>query len=340
MDCQSHVPGVTAASVQFSGMAATVATGVGEGLGVAAGGIGCGTFAGGTVHAASMIKIVGTVERSMRGIAITAPLWDGGCMAATKLPAAKKIRVDVALAEQGLAESRARAQALVLAGLVYAGEAKIVKPGQQVAGDAVLTVRGRDHPWVSRGGIKLAHALRHFGLDPDGAIAMDIGSSTGGFTDVLLSHGAQRVFAVDSGTNQLAWKLRQDSRVTVLEQTSARVLTPREIDTPCNWVVCDASFIGLAKVLEVPLRLAAPACQLVALIKPQFEVGRAEVGKGGVVRDPALHNRVCEEVRCWLEGLGWSVHGLTESPITGPEGNVEFLIAAVRGQADVTGIAT
>lgn len=249
-------------------------------------------------------------------------------------PAAKarppKSRVDQLLVERGLAESRARAQALVLAGLVFSGESKLAKPGQTLPADAPLQVRGRDHPWVSRGGIKLAHALDHFGLDPAGAVAMDVGSSTGGFTDVLLSRGAARVFAVDSGTNQLAWKLRQNPCVTVLEQTSARVLTPAMIDAPCDWVVCDASFISLAKVLEVPLRLAARECRLVALIKPQFEVGRAEVGKGGVVRDPALHARVCAEVRNWLEGEGWDVQGITESPITGPEGNVEFLISAQR----------
>lgn len=241
-----------------------------------------------------------------------------------------KARLDQLLVDRGLAESRTRAQALVLAGLVFSGETKLAKPGQQLAVDAPLDVRGRDHPWVSRGGIKLAHALAHFGLDPAGAIAMDIGSSTGGFTDVLLSHGASRVFAVDSGTNQLAWKLRQDPRVTVLEQTSARILTSALIDAPVNWVVCDASFIGLAKVLEVPLRLAQPECRLVALIKPQFEVGRGEVGKGGVVRDPALHARVCDEVRAWLEAGGWRIQGIVESPITGPEGNVEFLVSADR----------
>ena len=247
-------------------------------------------------------------------------------------PTAKpqKRRVDQLLVERGLAESRARAQALVMAGLVFAGETKIDKPGHQLADDAALDVRGRDHPWVSRGGIKLAHALAHFGLDPAGATAMDIGSSTGGFTDVLLTHGADHVFCVDSGTNQLAWKLREDPRVTVLEQLSARLLTSEHIDRPCNWVVCDASFISLAKVLEVPLRLAATPCQLVALIKPQFEVGREEVGKGGVVRDPALHARVCEEVRGWIEGLGWQVQGIATSPITGPQGNVEFLISATR----------
>jgi len=244
-----------------------------------------------------------------------------------------KQRIDQLLVSRGLAESRARAQALVMAGLVFVGDRKVDKSGQQVAEEADISVKGRDHPWVSRGGIKLSAAIGHFALDPAGAVAMDIGSSTGGFTDVLLQNGAEHVFAVDSGTNQLAWKLRQDPRVTVLEQTSARVLTPEQIDRPCGWVVCDASFISLAKVLERPLELAAPDCRLVALIKPQFEVGREEVGKGGVVRDPALHARVCEEVREWLQSSGWTVDGIVESPITGPEGNVEFLIAARRGIA-------
>jgi 23S rRNA (cytidine1920-2'-O)/16S rRNA (cytidine1409-2'-O)-methyltransferase len=242
-----------------------------------------------------------------------------------------KQRLDQLLVSRGLAESRARAQALVMAGVVFSGETKLEKPGQQLAEDAEIEVRGRDHPWVSRGGIKLAHALTHFGLDPAGATAMDIGSSTGGFTDVLLQKGAAHVFAVDSGTNQLAWSLRQDPRVTVLEQTSARVLTAELIDRECGWVVCDASFISLAKVLEVPLSLATDECTLVALIKPQFEVGKGEVGKGGVVRDPALHARVCGEVQEWLESTGWTVSGITQSPITGPKGNVEFLIAARRG---------
>lgn len=247
-----------------------------------------------------------------------------------KRPAAK-VRADQLLVQRELVESRARAQALILAGLVFSGETRIAKAGQLIPENAPLDVRGRDHPWVSRGGVKLAHALAQFGLDPSGATAMDIGSSTGGFTDVLLTHGATRVFAVDSGTNQLAWKLRQDPRVTVLEQTSARILTPELVDAPCNWVVCDASFIGLSKVLDVPLKLASEKCQLVALIKPQFEVGKGEVGKGGVVRDPVLHARVCDEVRAWLDSGGWKVQGITESPITGPEGNVEFLISAQRG---------
>ena len=231
---------------------------------------------------------------------------------------AVKRRIDQLLVERGLAESRTRAQALVMAGLVYAGPetkgARVDKPGQQVPADAPIEVRGRDHPWVGRGGVKLDHAIEHFGLDPSGAVAMDIGSSTGGFTEVLLARGAEHVFAVDVGTNQLAWKLRQDSRVTVLEQTNARELTPKLIDRPCDWVVCDASF-----------------CTLVALIKPQFEVRREEVGKGGIIRDPELHARVCREGREWLEEGGWRVEGITESPIKGSEGNVEFLIAAQRG---------
>jgi 23S rRNA (cytidine1920-2'-O)/16S rRNA (cytidine1409-2'-O)-methyltransferase len=238
-----------------------------------------------------------------------------------------KMRADQLLVDRGLAESRARAQALIMAGLVFVGTRKIDKPGQAVADDVALDVRGRDHPWVSRGGIKLAHALAHFGLDVAGAVAIDVGSSTGGFTDVLLTNGAARVYAVDSGTNQLAWKLREDERVVVHEKTSARILTATHIPEPIDLIVCDASFIGLAKVLDVPLGFAKAGARLVALIKPQFEAGRGEVGKGGVVRDPAIHARVCAEVSEWLTGKGWQVDGVVESPITGPEGNVEFLIS-------------
>lgn len=239
-----------------------------------------------------------------------------------------KTRADQLLVDRGLAESRTRAQALVMAGLVFTGDRKVEKPGQQLAEDAPLDVRGRDHPWVSRGGIKLAHALDHFGIDPTGAVAIDVGSSTGGFTDVLLSRGAARVYAVDSGTNQLAWKLRQDPRVIVHEQTSARILTPAHIPEPIDLIVCDASFIALAKVLPVPMGFARPGARLVALIKPQFEAGRGEVGKGGVVRDPAIHTRVCAEVSDWLTSIGWVPEPPVASPITGPEGNVEFLILA------------
>lgn len=237
-----------------------------------------------------------------------------------------KSRLDQLLVERGHAETRTRAQALVMAGHVMIGDKKADKPGQQVAADAEIAVTGKDHPWVSRGGIKLAHALIEFDIDVTAHVAIDVGSSTGGFTDVLLSSGAAKVYAVDSGTNQLAWKLRNDPRVMVHEQTSARILTAAHISEPVDIIVCDASFIGLSKVLETPLGFAKENCQLIALIKPQFEAGRAEVGKGGVVRDAAVHARVCSEVRTWLESIGWEVLGLTTSPITGPQGNIEFLI--------------
>jgi 23S rRNA (cytidine1920-2'-O)/16S rRNA (cytidine1409-2'-O)-methyltransferase len=239
-----------------------------------------------------------------------------------------KLRADQLLADRGLAESRTRAQALIMAGLVFAGGAKVAKAGQMLLDDAQIDVRGRDHPWVSRGGVKLAHGLDNFGWDVAGAVAIDVGSSTGGFTDVLLTRGVARVYAVDSGTNQLSWKLREDPRVVVLERTSARILTPAHISEPVDLIVCDASFIGLAKVLERPLTFAKPGARLLALVKPQFEAGRDEVGKGGVVRDPIVHARVCEEVAGWLSQQGWDVLGVTPSPITGPEGNIEFLLAA------------
>ena len=239
-----------------------------------------------------------------------------------------KIRADQLLLSRGLAESRTRAQALIMAGAVFSGERKLAKAGEMLAEDAALEVRGKDHPWVSRGGIKLDHGLTHFGFDVSGAVALDVGSSTGGFTDVLLTGGAAKVYAVDVGTNQLAWKLRQDPRVVVHEQTNARALTAEKISEPIDIVVCDASFIGLAKVLEVPLTFARAGAMLVALIKPQFEAGHAEVGKGGVVRDPAVHERVCTEAKGWIETLNWTVLGVTPSPITGPEGNVEFLMGA------------
>jgi 23S rRNA (cytidine1920-2'-O)/16S rRNA (cytidine1409-2'-O)-methyltransferase len=215
-----------------------------------------------------------------------------------------------------------------MAGAVFSGEKKLSKAGDMLAQDAALEVRGKDHPWVSRGGIKLEHGLSHFGFDVAGAVGLDVGSSTGGFTDVLLSRGALKVYAVDVGTNQLAWKLRTDPRVVAHEQTNARSLDETLIPEPVDVVVCDASFISIAKVLGAPLRLAKKGGKLVALVKPQFEAGRAEVGKGGVVRDTAVHDRVCAEVKEWVETQGWTVLGITPSPITGPEGNVEFLLAA------------
>ena len=240
-------------------------------------------------------------------------------------------RADQMLVDRGLVESRTRAQALILAGLVYAGERKLAKAGEALAEDVVLDVRGRDHPWVSRGGLKLDHALAHFGWDVTGAVAMDVGSSTGGFTDVLLSRGATKVYAIDSGTNQLAWKLRQDARVIVHEKTNARHLSAADVPEPIDLIVCDASFIALAKVLDRPLEFAQASARLVALVKPQFEAERGEIGKGGVVRDAAVHARVCAAAAAWVSARGWTVAGIVPSPITGPEGNVEFLLAALRG---------
>lgn len=240
-----------------------------------------------------------------------------------------KERVDKLLVDRGLVETRAKAQALILAGLVYSDTRRIAKAGDQIQTEAPLSLKGQDHPWVSRGGLKLAKAIDHFTLPVAGGIAADIGASTGGFTDVLLHHGAARVFAVDVGHGQLAWKLRQDARVIVLEKTNARHLTSAEIPEPLDIVVCDASFIGLATVLPAALALARPGAWAVALIKPQFEVGPGQVGKGGVVRDPAQHEEVCARIENWFgQQLGWSVLGIVESPITGPEGNKEFLIAA------------
>ena len=237
-------------------------------------------------------------------------------------------RVDQMLVDRGLVESRARAQALILAGLVYAGDRRVEKAGQTLADDAALAVKGRDHPWVSRGGVKLQGGLDHFGWDVAGAVALDVGASTGGFTDVLLTRGAARVYAVDVGHGQLAWKLRSDPRVVVLERVNARHLDGSHVPENVDLAVCDASFISLAKVLETPLKFVRPGGRLLALIKPQFEAGHGEVGKGGVVRDPTIHERVCAEARAWLEARGWAVEGVTTSPIKGPEGNVEFLIGA------------
>lgn len=240
-----------------------------------------------------------------------------------------KERVDKLLVDRGLVETRAKAQALILAGLVYSETKRIAKAGDQISVDAPLVLKGQDHPWVSRGGLKLAKGIEHFALPVAGRIAADIGASTGGFTDVLLHHGAARVYAVDVGHGQLAWKLRQDSRVVVLEKTNARHLASAEIPEPLNIVVCDASFIGLETVLPAALALTKPGAWALALIKPQFEVGPGQVGKGGVVRDPALHAEVCARIEAWFaRQSGWSVLGIVESPITGPEGNREFLIAA------------
>ena len=244
---------------------------------------------------------------------------------------AQRPRLDQLLLSRGLADSRARAQALILAGVVFSGERRLDKPGTMLAEDVAIEIRDRALPWVSRGGLKLARGLEAFGIDPTGMVAIDVGASTGGFTDVLLQNGAARVYAVDVGYGQLADKLRHDPRVIVRERLNARYLGPRDIPEPVDLVVCDASFISLRLVLPAALALARPTAKLVALIKPQFEVGKGEVGKGGVVRDPAAHQKVCGEIADWLNGLpGWSVDGIVESPVTGPAGNREFLIGATR----------
>ncbi len=244
-----------------------------------------------------------------------------------------KRRADQLLVDRGLVESRTRAQALILAGKVWSGDRRVGKAGDSLAEDAALEVRGQDHPWVSRGGLKLDHALQAFGLSAAGLTCLDVGASTGGFTDVLLHHGAARVYAVDVGHGQLAWRLRTDPRVVVLERTNARYLTAEQVPGAVQALVCDASFIGLSTLLPAPLALCAPGAWAVALIKPQFEAGPGQVGSKGVVRDAGVHRAVCARVQAWWAGLpGWTVLGVADSPITGPEGNREFLIGATLGR--------
>ena len=238
-------------------------------------------------------------------------------------------RLDALLVERGLVETRNKAQSLIMAGLVWSGDRRLEKPGMVLPDETQIEVRGRDHPWVSRGGLKLVHALDRFSIDPTGVVALDVGASTGGFTDVLLARGAVRVYAVDVGYGQLAAKLRTDPRVVLLERVNARNLTRTQVPEPIDLVVCDASFIGLEVVLPAPLALVAEHARLVALIKPQFEVGKGKVGKGGVVRDPELQREVCDRVVAWLDTqAGWRVEGLIESPILGADGNQEFLVYA------------
>jgi 23S rRNA (cytidine1920-2'-O)/16S rRNA (cytidine1409-2'-O)-methyltransferase len=240
-----------------------------------------------------------------------------------------KRRLDQLLVDLGLADTRSQAQSLIMAGLVFKGEVRLDKAGTMLAPYTDVSVKGREHPWVSRGGLKLAHGLDAFAVDPKDKVCLDVGASTGGFTDVLLSAGASKVYAVDVGHGQFAWKLRNDPRVVLLERTNARNLTAAQIPERVNVIVCDASFIGLATVLPASLARAAPGAHLVALIKPQFEVGKGRVGKGGVVRDPELHEEVCAQMRAWIDSLPeWQVLDIAESPITGPRGNKEFLIAA------------
>ncbi len=241
---------------------------------------------------------------------------------------ATRVRLDALLLQRGLAESREKARAFVLAGLVEVNGRPVHKAGTMVSEDVEVRVSGPDHPWVGRGGIKLAHALDVFGIDPAGRLGLDIGASTGGFTDVLLQRGARHVIALDVGHSQLHWKLRSDARVTVLEGVNARLLSRGDlpdIGHGVDIVTIDVSFISLRYILPVVPDLLAPGADILALIKPQFEAGRAHVGAKGIVADPAIHARVVDEVTAAAAALGLARRGLIESPITGAEGNREFL---------------
>ncbi|MBW4023140.1 MAG: TlyA family RNA methyltransferase [Proteobacteria bacterium] len=246
-------------------------------------------------------------------------------------PKSRRVRADRLLLDRGLVDSPERARAVIMAGQAFHDTRRIDKAGDLLPDDAAVTLKGQDHPWVSRGGLKLAHGLAHFGVSAEGRVCLDIGASTGGFTDVLLGHGAARVYAVDVGHGQLAWKLRNDSRVAVRERTNARLLTASRVPEPVEALVCDASFIGLRAVLPAPLGLCAPGAWAIALIKPQFEAAFQDIGPRGVVTDAGLRAAICADISAWWSGLpGWEVLGVTESPITGPEGNHEYLIGAVR----------
>ena len=236
-------------------------------------------------------------------------------------------RIDKLLVERGLAESRNRAQAMVMAGVVLADEKRVEKPSETFAVDAVIRIKGDspENKYVSRGGLKLEAALASFSIDPNGFECIDIGSSTGGFTDCLLKNGAAKVVAIDAGTNQLVWKLRIDPRVEVRERTNARDLEPGDFNKQFDLAVVDVSFISVTKILPAIVPLLEPAGKLIVLIKPQFEVGRGEVGKGGIVREPEKHKRVVDEVNEFSTSLGLRPNGLIESPILGTEGNKEFL---------------
>ena len=242
----------------------------------------------------------------------------------------EKRRADQLLVEQGLAESRAKAQALILAGLVSCAGRRVDKPGEQVAADATLTLRGREHPWVSRGGIKLAAALDQFHLDVTGRICLDVGASTGGFSEVLATRGAKRVYAVDVGTGQLHPRLAARSEIVSMEQTDIRTLDPARLAEPPDLAVVDVSFISLKLVLPAIGNLLRARATIVALIKPQFEAARAAIKKG-IVRDPAVHAAVCDEIAAVFTAEGWRVSGVIPSPIPGGDGNREFLIEAERG---------
>jgi len=242
-----------------------------------------------------------------------------------------KIRLDIYLTENGLAESRAKAQAVIMAGEVYINDQKIDKAGAQVTGDEVIEVRSKSQKYVSRGGKKLEKAIDVFGIDLVGKVCVDIGASTGGFTDCMLQNGAAKVFAVDVGYGQLAWKLRSDERVVNMERTNIRYVTNEQIGEKIDFASIDVSFISLKLVLPVVFDLLAENGQAVCLIKPQFEAGKENVGKNGVVRDKKVHKSVINDVICFTNSAGFDIIGLDFSPIKGPEGNIEYLMWICRG---------
>jgi len=237
-----------------------------------------------------------------------------------------KQRIDTLLVERGLVETRSKAQALILAGNVLAGEQRIDKPGQLVDPELPLRIKGEALKYASRGGLKLEAALEQFGINPEGRQCIDIGASTGGFTDCLLQHGALRVWAIDVGHNQLAWKIRNDPRVTVIEGQNARELRADQFDQKLDLATIDVSFISLTNILPAVSSITSDSADIVALIKPQFEVGKGEVGKKGIVRDPAKHRAVLQRIATFADGIGLRALDLIESPILGAEGNREFLI--------------
>lgn len=236
-----------------------------------------------------------------------------------------KDRLDVLLVNKNLAESRTKAQAIIMAGEVFVNQQKVDKPGTMVSSDAEIEVRGNACPYVSRGGLKLEKALRDFGVDPTGYVCSDSGASTGGFTDCLLQKGAKKVFAIDVGYGQLAWKIREDPRVVCMERTNIRYVTPEDLGEPLDLSVVDVSFISLKIVLPAIKALLKPTGQVLCLIKPQFEAGKEKVGKKGVVRDPEVHKEVLENFISLARSLDFTIRNLTFSPVKGPEGNIEFL---------------
>ena len=248
-----------------------------------------------------------------------------------------KERLDVLLVSRGLAETRSKAQAIIMSGEVYVGGQKADKPGMSYEDTVEIEVRGHACPYVSRGGLKLEKALRDFGVDPTGYVCSDSGASTGGFTDCLLQQGAAKVFAIDVGYGQLAWKIRQDPRVVCMERTNIRYVTPEDLGEPLDLSVVDVSFISLKIVLPAIQKLLKPTGQVLCLIKPQFEAGKEKVGKKGVVRDPAVHLEVLENFVALARDLGFTIRNLTFSPVKGPEGNIEFLghLSMVPGEEQV-----